>query len=351
MEKFTEQLRSLSKRVERTQQNILTEEATKTSIIMPFFQILGYDVFNPEEFIPEFNADVGIKRGEKVDFAIMQNNEPVILVEAKSINEKLKKHGTQLYRYFSVTPAKFAILTNGIQYLFYTDLEEQNKMDATPFFTFNLFELRTAKINELFKFHKTHFELENILTAASELKYTGALKEYIAAQFEEPSEEFTSFLVSHVYGGKKTKAVIEKFEPLVKKSLKEFANDIASDKLKAALDTTNAEAEVAATETTKTINEKPEIVTTQEELNAHNIIQQLLRYTCSMDRVNYRDTVHYLNILLDDNIRKWICRLYLNGTNKQVEFNDEEHTKYQFETVQDLNMYRGKFVEVAKRFL
>ncbi|KZE97710.1 hypothetical protein AVP43_00332 [Geobacillus stearothermophilus] len=100
MDHFIEQIQTLSKRVNRLKNTIATEEATKTSIIMPFFQVLGYDIFNPEEFLPEFTADVGIKKGEKVDYAIMIDGKPVILIEAKAANQKLDKHDSQLFRYF-----------------------------------------------------------------------------------------------------------------------------------------------------------------------------------------------------------------------------------------------------------
>ena len=124
---FIDKLKQFSKRVESLKDNIQTEEATKTSLIMPFFSLLGYDVFNPDEFIPEFTADVGIKKGEKVDYAILQDGKPVILIEAKWIGEKLEKHDSQLFRYFATCKAKFAILTNGQYYRFYTDLEEPNR--------------------------------------------------------------------------------------------------------------------------------------------------------------------------------------------------------------------------------
>lgn len=95
---------------------------------MPFFSLLGYDVFDPHEFIPEFTADVGIKKGEKVDYAITKDGKPIILIEAKWCGDNLEKHGSQLFRYFGTTSAKFGILTNGIIYKFYTDLDESNKM-------------------------------------------------------------------------------------------------------------------------------------------------------------------------------------------------------------------------------
>lgn len=134
--KFKEDLKFLSNRVSTLKESIGTEEATKTSLIMPFFQLLGYDVFNPTEFVPEFTADVGIKKGEKVDYAIILDSIPVMLVEAKSIKEKLTKHDSQLFRYFGTTTSRFGILTNGEEYKFFTDLDEPNKNGFDSFFNY-----------------------------------------------------------------------------------------------------------------------------------------------------------------------------------------------------------------------
>ena len=235
MDNFPELLQALSKRVVKLKESQMTEEATKTSAIMPFFQLLGYDVFNPEEFMPEYTADVGIKRGEKVDYAILNNGKPSILIEAKAINESLTKHDSQLFRYFGTSEAKFAILTNGMIYKFYTDLEQQNKMDSTPFFELNLSDLREVHIHELSKFRKENFDVSNILNTASELKYTNEIKNYLTREWESPSETFIGLILNNIYEGKKTKQVYEKFQGLVKTSMKQFINDLVNDKLKAAL--------------------------------------------------------------------------------------------------------------------
>ena len=139
---FNENLLQLSERILSIKPNILTEEATKMSMIIPFFQLLGYDVFNPLEFCPEYTADVGIKKGEKVDYAIIINGDPAILIECKSCTETLDKHSSQLFRYFGTTTAKFGILTNGVVYRFYTDLDESNKMDLTPFLEIDMDNLK-----------------------------------------------------------------------------------------------------------------------------------------------------------------------------------------------------------------
>ena len=134
---FAEQLKLLIDKIIKYKDQINTEEATKTAFIMPFFDLLGYDTRNPIEFIPEFTCDIGTKKGEKIDYAIHIDNQPTILIECKWCGENLEKHDAQLMRYFSVSQAKIGILTNGIIYKFFTDLEETNKMDSKPLLEIN----------------------------------------------------------------------------------------------------------------------------------------------------------------------------------------------------------------------
>jgi hypothetical protein len=352
MEIFSDQIKAFAKRVIKMKDNIQTEEATKTSVIMPFFQLLNYDVFNPEEFLPEFTADVGIKKGEKVDYGIMQNGRPLILIEAKSIQEQLTKHDSQLFRYFGTTVAKFAILTNGIIYRFYTDLEEQNKMDTTPFFEFNLFDIRDHQIIELQKFRKESFNVESIITTAAELKYTKEIKQFLKTQWENPSDEFVTYIISDVYTGKKTRQVLEKFNGIVKKTLKEFINDMLNDKLQAAIATTNADAIPSSLEIAVTAEDKqsPEIITTQEEIEGYITIKILLKDVISAERLHYRDNLSYFNILLDNSIRKWICRLSLAGNTKTIQFNDNEKTTVILNSISDIILHKEKLISITKTF-
>ena len=202
---FNEQIKQFSERVAMLKDTISTEEATKMSLVVPMFQILGYDVFNPLEFCPEYTADVGIKKGEKVDYAILEEGQPNILIECKSCSEQIDKHSSQLFRYFGTTPAKFGILTNGIIYRFYTDLEESNKMDLVPFLEINMLSIKDSSISELKKFCKDNFDKDKIFSTAEELKYSSLIKNILSSEFENPSEEFVRFILSGIYEWQKTR--------------------------------------------------------------------------------------------------------------------------------------------------
>ncbi|MBO5060277.1 MAG: type I restriction enzyme HsdR N-terminal domain-containing protein [Clostridia bacterium] len=340
-----EKLKSFAGRVDALKGNIFTEEATKTSLIMPFFSILGYDVFNPLEFVPEFTADVGIKKGEKVDYAIFLNNEPTILIEAKSVNEKLEKHDSQLFRYFGTTKAKFAILTNGVIYKFYTDLEEPNKMDSSPFLTISLEDLRDSDVAELKKFEKNAFDINNIINTASDLKYCGLIKQFLKAEFACPSDDFTKLILSaDIYDGRFTQNILERFKPIVKKSISQYINELVNDKIKNAL---NIEEE--KTPEGEVVEELPEceetngVVTTEEEMQAYYIIKSILCKTTDLDRIAYKDTASYFGVLLDGKVTKWICRIFLKEKVKYVIIpNDTENVKYTIESIEDLYKFSDK---------
>lgn len=347
IEKFGEELKKLGKRVEKIKNNINTEEATKTSLVMPFFQILGYDIFDPTEFVPEFTADVGIKKGEKVDYAIMLNSQPVILIEAKAINEQLTKHDSQLFRYFGTTTSKFGILTNGEEYKFFTDLEEQNKMDITPFLIVNISNIKDSQIPEVAKFHKDNFDIENIVSTASELKYLNNLKIFLNDQMNTPSEEFTKYLVGEIYDGVKTKSTLDKFKPIIKKGLAQFINERVNEKLSAALNTSAA----AKEEIIEPIQSEPEIITTAEEMETFTIVKIILKDTIQIDRLYYRDNKSYFNILLDDNIRKWIVRVFVYDNKIKMVLNDSNKTSYEISTPVDLMLHSNEIVNVVETLI
>ncbi len=323
---FIELLQNISSKISKQKDLINTEEATKNAFIMPFISALGYDVFDPTEVIPEFTADVGIKKGEKVDYAIKQDGKIIMLFECKCCNSSLdNSHASQLYRYFSVTEARIAVLTDGIIYRFYTDIEEPNKMDPKPFMEFNMLGIQETLVVELKRLTKQTFNLEDILTVAGELKYTREIKRIFNEELNAPSEEFVKFFASQVYSGKLTSTVRGQFTGITKRALAQFINEHIAERLRSAMgelgSSADGKSETDNSNGTYIIappDSENKIVTTEEELQGYYIVRGIICAVLDIERVTYRDTQSYFGILLDDNNRRPICRLHFNGKQKYV---------------------------------
>ena len=345
-----EKLYSLSERIKQLKEKIQTEEATKQSFIMPFFQALGYDVFNPLEFVPEFTADVGIKKGEKVDYAILKDNEPIILIEAKPCNDDLSKHDSQLFRYFGTTRARFAILTNGIIYKFFSDLDQPNIMDKKPFYILDMENLSEQSIAYVEKFIKANLDIDNILNTASDLKYLNLTKLAFKELMENPSDEFVRLLLNTgIYDGVKNQKVIDKFKPITKRAMNQYINEKLSSKFKETLTSGDNEKD----EDIEDSKEESKIVTTIDELNSYAIVKSILRKEIEPQRIFYKDTESYFGILLDSNIRKWILRINLNSRNKHIIIPDENKKgiRYDIDTIDDIYNYEKEIIDSLKRYM
>lgn len=351
-----ERLSSLGHKITQQGPQIETEEATKNAFVMPFISlVLGYDVFNPNEVVPEFTADVGTKRGEKVDYAIVNEGDVQILIECKKIGDPLHlKHASQLYRYFAVAHARIALLTNGDDYHFYTDLDAPNRMDEKPFLVLKLTDLDQSLVPELKKLTKDAFDLDSIVNAAEELKYIGELKRALSAQFAAPDTEWVKFLTAKVYGGAFTQKVREQFTGLVTKSMKQFLNDRVNDRLKAALGSTAAagltdNASVSGPQASETVAEadlkvsaehpsEDGIVTTIEELEAFQIVRAIACSEIALSRIFQRDNKSYFSVILDDNNRKPLARLHFNTGQKYLGLFDAEkvETRHPIDTLDEI---------------
>jgi len=349
---FKDEIKQLAERVAKMKDKILTEEATKNAFIMPFINCLGYDVFNPLEVVPEFIADIGIKKGEKVDYAILKDDKPIILIECKHWSADLDPHNSQLFRYFHTTTAKFGILTNGMVFRFYTDLVEQNKMDDKPFFEFRIDDIKDMQIEKLKEFHKSYFSLESIINTASELKFMSELRNLIVQEISEPSDEFTRFFAKNVYPSIVTPKVLEQFRGLVKRSFSQYVNDAISDRLKSALATDQQMAsELQKEELIAVPNDEKKIVTTEEEREAFYIVKAIVGARIKASRVYMRDKETYCGILLDDNNRKPICRLHFNGKRKSVSFFDTDvEEKIVIENNSELYDHASRFINAIDKY-
>ncbi len=344
---FKDQIKQLGEKVIKLRDQIQTEEATKSAFVMPFIQSLGYDVFNPMEVVPEFVTDFGAKNVEKVDYAILKDNQPVLIIECKNHVENLDKHYTQIHKYFHLTKARFALLTNGVQYNFYTDLDASNKMDEKPFFSFDITTIKEQQIKELAKFHKSGFDINTILTSASELKYSNAIKTVLTAELANPTPDFVKYFVKRVYDGMATEKIMIQFTELVKKTVEQTFNDIVSDRLMNAINQTKQPVIDTQSDVQSSDNDENKVVTTEDELNGFYIIKSILRTRIDSNRIVYRDSQSYFSIILDDNNRKPLCRLWLNGQSKKhlgLFDKDKKETKQEIVTLDDIYKFSAELL-------
>lgn len=350
-----DKLNHINDRADAMKEQVGTEEATKNAFIMPFIQALGYDVFNPLEVIPEFTADIGTKKGEKVDYCISLDGKAAIIIECKSWQEKLDVHRSQLFRYFHVVEARFAILTNGLSYRFYTDLKEKNKMDEKPFFEFSIGKITEATIVELKRFQKGTFNVDSILDKASDLKYSKEIKEILSNELlNSPSNEFVKLIAKKVYGGKLTAKVLEQFKVLTHKSSTQLIKEIINEKINRVIDN-EAQPKIEEIEEIEEVELIADngIETTEEELQSFRIIQAILIPVIEADRVYHRDTKSYFGILLDDNNRKPICRVWLNRSKKYIEVFDQESgsEKILIEKIEDIYLSKDRIITSALKYI
>ncbi|SDH48677.1 type I restriction endonuclease [Pseudonocardia oroxyli] len=364
---INERVYDLATKVRRHKAAIETEEATKNAFVMPFIgSVLGYDVFNPSEVIPEFTADVGVKKGEKIDYALVHGGQVQILVECKKVIEPLKiQHSSQLFRYFAVTNARVAVLTNGEVYEFYTDLDAPNKMDEKPFLVLDLAAIDATLLPELAKLTKESFDLDSVINAAGELKYIGQIKRALAAEFRAPSSEWVKFFASRVYEKSVTAKVREQFETLVPKAATQFLTEQVNERLKTALGddaaatvTPSAPAPVRTTAVAVAGEvEEPDatrlVVTTDEEIEGFQIVRAIVCSEVAVERIAARDTQTYFGVLLDDNNRKPVARLWFNRSQRYLGVFDENktETRLPIDSPQDIYLHADALRKTVANYL
>lgn len=351
MNPLEDSLKLIAETVKNHKDTMLTEEAVKTAVVLPFLRALGYDIFNPNEVIPEFTADAVGKKGEKVDYAIKVDDEIRILFECKPISTELcAKHLSQLYRYFSVTNAEFAILTNGRYFQFYTDLDAKNKLDSRPFLTFDVTEYNSAILAELKKFERATFNVENILATAERLKYVSGIKQNILREIEAPSEQIVRLLSSEVYEGRLTSNVIEMLTGVTKTAFREVISDSVKNRLSNALQTTAEDDDKM--EALETPEDEDTIVTTEEEREAFMIIRAIVCAVVPAERVFMRDAKSYCAILIDDNNRRPLARLHFNKKNKQIGlFDNSADEKVNIDHLDNIYDYADRLRETTKKYI
>ncbi len=349
---LADRIREVSGRIGKRLDSVKTEEATKTALVLPFItHVLGFNVFDPDEVVPEFTADVGTKKGEKVDYAIFANGSPIMLFECKHYGVDLSKQpASQLYRYFSVTAARLGVLTDGVTYRFFSDIDEPNKMDQRPFLELNMLDAESIDADEIKRFTKPAFDLDKILDTSKDLKYTREVLRLLAAEWANPSEALVRHFASQVYDGVKTKAVVEQFERATRKAMHQFLTRRISDRLKSALSSADEEEPPTAEDNVEVA--ESDIVTTEEELRGYYAVTAMLAPDVAADRVILRDSKSRCSIVLDHS-KQTICRLYFNSPQKKLgligpEWKEERVT---IEEVNDIFAHATRIRETARRYL
>ena len=358
---FEDDVKEFTKTIPAKLEHIDSEETSKIALITPFLRLMGYDTTNPAEVKAEYTADVGTKQGEKVDFAILEEGHPIIFIECKSATNELNTDNiSQLFRYFSITDIQIGILTNGVEYKFFTTGEDNNRMDEKPFLDIDLLNLTKKDIKELEKFKKVNFDIDEVVSRADNLKYRNLIKKALLSEFENPSEEFIKVIGKQVYDGILTQNVKEKFGTIIAVAISEIINEKINKTLSDAVASNEEEQEDNnAVEAEEEINE--EVVTTELEKEAYFIVKSIASEIIDVNRVAMRDRKHYCNILFDDNQRFPIVRLYFNNANHlRVEFYDnitltknggKIGDKIDIEDVSDLYGYKERIFNVINEYL
>ena len=321
-------IRILSEKILKLRDEVKTEESTKTSMILPLFQILEYDIFNPKELTAEFIADIGIKKGEKVDYLISKNNIPTFLVECKKWNEPIVEHRGQLLRYYHTSKAKFGILTNGIIYEFFTDSENPNIMDDKPFFTFNFEKFDENDLDMFIKFSKSLYNENLILEEVERIKYLSKFKNIILSELSNPTKEFSDLIIRQVYSGRLTKKQFDIYFSIFNQALKELFN--------------NQENNVKA-------EKESGIVTTEEELEVFNfILDSFPEYS---NVLSYKDFKGHFSIIVNNNTRKCVLKALFNQKKKYIilwEGDNEIKLEYTGNNCINLDTIKNKIIEYLK---
>jgi predicted type IV restriction endonuclease len=340
-------LETLAARAAQTGDSLTNEEATKMALIAPFIQALGYDIFNPTEVKPEFSADLpGIKQGERVDYAVLENGVPKILVEAKPYRTDLKSaEKGQLSRYFQATHARIGILSNGRQFLFFSDLDRQNLMDEKPFAEIDLSDLKAAPLEQIKQLSKSMFDLETLLSTAERLKYLRGVKEEVRAELADPSDWLVREMARRVHTAERVSGqLLEKFKPIVIDAIKAVINDRITDRLSSAMEAEKAEAaaeDPADDLAQEEIGDGTEF--TEDEREGLYVVRAICASEIDPSRLSEKDTKTYCNILLDGNSWKSILRMHFNGSAKRLEIFDEAEPKFvHLEKVSDIYQHSDR---------
>jgi len=232
-------------------------------------------------------------------------------------------------------------------------------MDLTPFLEFDILNPRKNIVAEVKKFHKNAFDIDNVFSTASELKYSKAIKDFFSKQLKQPTDCFVKYVLSEVYSGKRTQATIENFKPIVEKSLNDLIGEMMTDKISAALKKDVAlpqpEGKVEDYEGDAEIDDikSDALAPTDEEMQCYYIMKSMLGKVLPLERITYKKTATYFKIKLDGMVTRWICRFYIKEKSRFVQIPDSEKKaiRYDFQGIDEIYALENKIIGRATAFV
>lgn len=353
-------IENLQATAEKYRESDLNEAQTDAAFIRPFIAALGYDHKDVFEVVPQYSTAFGDTKKYRVDYAIVLGDLPAILIEVKKQGHPLNDRPDQLAFYMNSTDARFGIYTNGLIYKFFSDLDEEKKMDVRPFMEINLADTDEMSVRALNRFTKDSFNIDRAVEAAGTLKYTRGMRQVLAKQYESPDEDFIQWLGKRVYDGVFNKKVKDHFTPMVRNAFRSFVTERANMALQSAMkkdiDGSDGPEEEIDEESNSGENDKG-IETTAEEIEGWMIVKGMigatLRSSIDPSRVRYRDYKGFFKVLLDRKSKQEICRFYFNSSNKKIRVFEREgkQVTHPIESLDDIYRFTDQIKERAQYLL
>lgn len=312
------------------------ESKTRDYLIEPFFNMLGYNMM--EHYSHEFSLKYSKGHVKKVDMVItLDGKKPIMLVECKKANQNLTvKHFNQVSDYYANhKESKVAILTNGVEYNFYSvKWNNEKELNDKPFISFNLNDFTRADLEDIALFHIQLFDVKEILSVAEDKYFLDDFENALTKTLFPPSDELIKLIYTNMGGKRITEKVTDKLQKLINSfSLQE------------------------AVEKVKVIEGKESssgVYTTSIELKAFQIIKTILALNPKLknhvERVNYRDYKGQFKIIVDDMPSKEICHLILSESVKKIEFGKDSFILGKV-SAPELAKYKKKLVDEALKYL
>lgn len=323
MQSFVERLRRHAEHVMNVGVHCTTEETTKQALILPFLDILGFSPFDPTRVKAEYGADFpGVKANERVDYALFCHGVPVMFIEAKAYAEKPTNHAPQLSRYFNATPeVAIAAITNGLQWRFFTDLNNKNVMDSDPFLVVDFDRLDDSQIGRLYRFRHDEFQPDALRTLAEESVYLNAFTAVIASSLREPDSDFVRYVVGRSGIQRQLNArFIESVTPIVRQAVGKAVSDMVVVGLSTKphqVDNTHIPSPPAVDPYAEHVDPaNPKIVTTYAERRLFEIVTDIIGENSDLVA---KDTESYFSVLYQGKVNRWLLRYYADKKQPSIQ--------------------------------